>query len=111
MVINIPIQVNEEAMTEVIKKDYEEKVIDEIAKYIKTALVEESRRRAGYSYHERGVSGLLLLVSEQIEKFLEDNRDVIIEETGKMLVEKLYRTKKFREMVDSAVEGEHDTAD
>ena len=42
MIINIPLQIDEEKMEEVVKKDYESKVMGEIVKYIKKALVSES---------------------------------------------------------------------
>ena len=42
MIINIPLQIDEEKMEEVVKKDYESKVIDEIVKYIRESLTRES---------------------------------------------------------------------
>ena len=97
MVINIPIQVNEQEMTEVIKKDYEEKVIGEIAKYIQTAMASKGY---GYSSHSRAESGMLNIVQEQVDVFLEKHKDDIIREASNNLADRLRRTKRAKEIIE-----------
>ena len=47
MIINIPLQVDEERMEEVIARDYQSKVIDKIVDYIKEDLVSQSNSYYG----------------------------------------------------------------
>lgn len=44
----------------------------------------------------------------QFEKFLEDNRDNILEIAGKYLADKLVRTKRGKEILENVADGEHD---
>ena len=96
MIINIPLQIDEEKMEEVVKKDYESKVIDEIVKYIKKALVSE----AGYGYGDKEVIGMTELIKERIDIYLEKHNDEIIRATGNALAEKLARTKRGKAILD-----------
>ena len=52
MIINIPLQVDEERMEEVIARDYQSKVIDKIVDYIKEALVSQSNSYYGNKERE-----------------------------------------------------------
>ena len=63
MIINIPLQIDEEKMEEVVKKDYESKVMGEIVKYIKTALTKHS---TSY-YGDREMNGRTELIKEKID--------------------------------------------
>ena len=44
----------------------------------------------------------------QFEKFLEDNRDNILEIAGKYLADKLVRTKRGKEILENMADSEHD---
>lgn len=46
------------------------------------------------------------IVDYNIEKFLEENRDIIIEKAAKNLSESYKRTKKFKEHMEKALEEE-----
>lgn len=97
MVINIPIQIHEEEMTKLIKQDYEEKVINEIVKYITTAI---EKQGYGYGYGAKFDNGMLNLIQNQIGKFLDEHKDEIIQKAGNILAEKLRRTKRVKELVE-----------
>lgn len=107
MVINIPIQIHEEEMTKLIKQDYEEKVINEIVKYITTAI---EKQGYGYGYGAKFDNGMLNLIQNQIGKFLDEHKDEIIQKAGNILAEKLRRTKRVKEMMEGIVD-EYEKAD
>ena len=95
MIINIPLQVDEQKMEEVIQKDYKQKVYAEVANYIKTAI----SNYGGYSgYGDKVTRGMDELVNRHIEDFLKDNKDHIIDKAAEILAERLSRTKKAKEL-------------
>lgn len=100
MIINIPLQIDEEKMEEVVKKDYESKVMGEIVKYIKTALTKHS---TSY-YGDREMNGMTELIKEKIDIYLEKHNDEIISAAGNALAEKLARTKRGKAILDGVGE-------
>ena len=74
MVINIPLQIDEEKMEEVIQRDYSGKVLNNITEYVKTAL----SRRSSSRYGDRTENGILCIVEEQVAVILEKYKDVIL---------------------------------
>ena len=100
MIINIPLQIDEEKMEEVVKKDYENKVMGEIVKYIKKALVSEG----GYGYGDKEVIGMTELIKGRIDIYLEKHNDEIISAAGNALAEKLARTKRGKAILDGIEE-------
>ena len=100
MIINIPLQIDEEKMEEVVKKDYESKVIDEIVKYIRESLTRESTS----FYGDREASGMTELIKGRIDIYLEKHNDEIISAAGNALAEKLARTKRGKAILDGIEE-------
>lgn len=96
MIINIPIQINEEEMTHVIEKDYENKVINEIVKYIKNVLINKSRIR----YGDQELSGMAAVIEDQVEKYISEYKEQIIEIAGKYLADKLAKTKAGKALLE-----------
>ena len=96
MIINIPLQIDEEKMEEVIQKDYQGKVVEEIVKYIKTALTKNS---TSY-YGDRELNGMTELIKGEIDKFLDNHKDDIINAAGNVLAKKLARTKRGKALLD-----------
>ena len=76
MIINIPLQVDEERMEEVIARDYQSKVIDKIVDYIKEALVSQST--SYYGNKER--NGMVELIKNKIDDYLNEHSDEIVKE-------------------------------
>ena len=101
MIINIPLQVDEERMEEVIARDYQSKVIDKIVDYIKEALVSQSN--SYYGNKER--NGMVELIKRKIDDYLNEHSDEIVKEAGLALAEKLARTKKGKAILDSVAEN------
>ena len=96
MIINVPLQIDEKKMEEVIQKDYQGKVVEEIVKYIKTALTKHS---TSY-YGDRELNGMTELIKGEIDKFLDNHKDDIINAAGNVLAEKLARTKRGKALLD-----------
>ena len=107
MIINIPLQIDDATIQEQISKDYEKKVTDVIATRIEEILAENYRGYWSEPQKSRAKNGLALLVRANIGEFLNSNRDVIVEAASKELAEKLWRTKKAKEIV-ARMGGEED---
>ena len=108
MIINIPLQIDDATIQGQISKDYEKKIKDIIAVRIEEMLADEYR--GGYwgeSKSNKAKGGLAMLVTANIEEFLDSNRDMIVEAAAKELVEKLYRTKRVKEAVANMLEKEN----
>ena len=101
MIINIPLQVDEERMEEVIARDYQSKVIDKIVDYIKEALVSQS---TSY-YGDRERNGMVELIKRKIDDYFKEHSDEIVKEAGLALAEKLARTKKGKAILDNLAES------
>lgn len=100
MIINIPLQVDEKKMEEVIAKDYEQKVIAEITNYIKSALVAHS----GRYYGDRVKDGMDSIITDRVDIFLEEHRDEIINVAGEALANRLARSKRGKALIDETSE-------
>ena len=96
MIINIPLQIDEEKMEEVVKNDYESKVMNEIVKYIKTSLEHE----ASSYYGDRVKNGMTELIKGRIDIYLEKHNDEVINAAGNALAEKLARSKRGKAILD-----------
>lgn len=99
MIINIPLQIDEAKMEEVLQKDYEDKVVNEIIKYIKAVLV----KSAPYSYRgteDKVSDGLRVLIESRIDEFLNDHEQEILYGAADILATKLARSKKGKAILD-----------
>ena len=97
MIINIPLQINEESMEEVIKRDYEEKVLKKITEYIKTALV----RKSGSAYGDKAFDGMIVIIESKVGDLLKENKEAIIKVAANLLAERLAKTKKAKEILNN----------
>lgn len=106
MIINIPIQIDEAKMEELVQKDYEGRVLNEITKYIKTTLVKNSQY---YPYHksteDRADDGMKVLIEDRIDAFLKEHSEEVIEHASKLLADKLAKSKKGKAILEK-MEGE-----
>lgn len=96
MIINVPIQIDEAKMEEVLQKDYEGKVLDEIVKYIKAALTKASSN----PYGDRVTDGMRALIEDRIDAFLKEHREEVIENASKILADKLAKSKKGKAILE-----------
>lgn len=96
MIIQIPLQIDEHQMEDVLKRDYEQKVMDKIVDYIKTTLA----KRAETCYGDKVYDGMRVLIEMQIDEFLEDHKDAVIDMAAKAMAEKLARSKRGKEILE-----------
>ena len=96
MIINIPLQVDEQKMEEVLQRDYEGKVLNKINEYIKTTLANNAEKY----YGDKVSDGMRVLVEAQIDKFLKVHKDEIIENAAHAMAEKLARSKRGKELLE-----------
>lgn len=101
MVINIPIQVDEKQLEEVVKRDYEGRIFNELMRRVEAVLIHEAKY-SPYSYNsgDKARDGLKEMIDEHIDIFLKDNKDEIIDVASTKLAERLGRTKKAREALE-----------
>lgn len=98
MIINIPIQIDEAKMEEVVQRDYEQRVIKLIAEHITTALTKQS---TSYYAYDKASDGMTNLIYERIDLFIGAHKDEIIEIAGSHLADKLARTKAAKELIEN----------
>lgn len=94
MIINIPINIDEDRFNKLVETDYERKIEDRIYKDICKALEEKS----GY-YNKRMTDGILVMVEKQIDCILKAYKNEIIEAAADKLAERLARTKAAKELI------------
>lgn len=95
MIINIPINIDEDHFNKLVETDYERKIEDRIYKDIRKALEEKS----GY-YNRRMTDGILVIVEDQIDCILKAYKDDIIDKAAEKLAERLARTKAAKELIN-----------
>ena len=95
MIINIPINIDEDRFNKLVETDYERKIEDRIYNDIRKALEEKS----GY-YTKRMSDGILVMVEEQIDCILKAYKNEIIEAAADKLAKRLARTKTAKEILE-----------
>lgn len=101
MIINIPLQIDEKNMEDVLQRDYEGKVMDEIRKQITNTLSSHSDRY----YGDRVSDGMRVLIEDCISDFLKEHRDEIVKDAAKILADKIARSKKGKEILLGGLES------
>ena len=96
MIIQIPLQIDEHQMEDVLKRDYEQKVMGKIVDYIKTTL----SKRARTLYGDKVDDGMRALIEMRIDEFLKDNKNAVIEAAANTLADKLARSKRGKEILE-----------
>lgn len=103
MVINIPVQVDEQHLEEVVKRDYEGRIFNELMRRVEAVLIHEAKYTP-YSYNseDKARNGLKEMIDEHIDIFLKDNKDEIIDVTSTKLADKLARSKRGKEILEES---------
>ena len=102
MIINIPLQIDEAKMEELLQKDYEGRVLNEITKYIKTTLAKNALNYSSFykNAEDRVDDGMKVLIEDRIDAFLKEHREEVIEHASKILADKLAKSKKGKAILD-----------
>lgn len=100
MIINIPLQVDDEMINSVIAKDYQAKIEQNLTKQVEAAIKNRSR-----SYYSKSVSdGLFCMAEEAVDKVISEYKEEVIDRAADKLAERLARTKKAKEIFDNLVD-------
>ena len=95
MIINIPLQIDDEMINSVIAADYQAKIEQNLTKQVEAAIKNKSR-----SYYSKTVGdGLFYMAEEAIDKVISEYKDEIIDRAAAKLAERLARTKKAKEIL------------
>ena len=96
MIINIPLQVDEARMEELVERDYRGKVLEAILDQVKHTLA----KNAENIYGDRVSDGMRVLVEKQIRDYLKEHNEEIVTAAATNLAERLARSKKGREILE-----------
>ena len=97
MIINIPLQINEKRMEELVERDYQGKVLEAILDQVKKTL---SKSAENLYSSDRVSDGMRVLVEKQIRDYLKEHSDEIVTAAANNLAERLARSKKGREILE-----------
>ena len=97
MIINIPLQVDEQRMEELVERDYQGKVLEAILDQVKKTLAKNAENI--YS-SDRVSDGMRVLVEKQIRDYLKEHNEEIVTAAATNLAERLARSKKGREILE-----------
>ena len=93
MIINIPLQINDDLISNAAMADYQKKVEDNITK-----MVEERIKSACSGYYKSKEDGIANLIDGVIGDCIDKYRDQIIERAATKLAERISRTKAAKEL-------------
>lgn len=97
MIINIPLQIDDEMINSAVTKDYQRKIEENLTKLAEKSILHHS----GY-YHSTKESGMDNLVERAVENTIDKYRDQIIEKAAIELAKRIARTKRGKEMLIDA---------
>ena len=95
MIINIPINIDDQAFEGKISEDIQARVVKMLAESVTQALKYKTNRY----YNAKEEDGMLLLIEDAVDKKLEEYRDVIIEKTAEKLATKLATRKAAKDLI------------
>ena len=97
MIVNIPLQIDEAKMEEVVERDYMGKVMQKITEHILSCL---SKHSTNYYCSDKALDGMTEMINSRIDTHLDKYRDEIIETAAKYLADKLARSKRGKELLE-----------
>lgn len=96
MIINIPLQIDDEMINSVIAADYQAKIEQNLTKQVEAAIRNNSMR----TWDKTVSSGLFYMAEEAVDKVISEYKDEIIDKAANKLAERLARTKKAKEILE-----------
>lgn len=100
-IIQMAISIEDEKIVKKIEETAESQIIQTLTDRVEDVI---SEKRGWYGSKERDYAPLKNMVSEQIEKILQENKDFILSEASKILAEKLARSKTGKEILQGLKE-------
>lgn len=101
-IIQMAINMEDEKIVERVEETAEKQIIQTLTDRVEDVI---SEKRGWYANSERDYTPLKEMVSEQIIKILDDNKDFILAEASKILADKLARSKAGREILQGMKEN------
>ena len=92
MIINIPLNIDDELWASVIARDYESKITERLTDEVRKAICDHDM----YRDQRRGLQAW---VGDKIDVILKEYKDEIIDAAADKLAERLARTKKAKELI------------
>lgn len=100
-ILNIAFDFYDNRVRNVIEKQACEQVINKLSNDIENALAAEA---SGYYYNRSKVGdGIAAIAKSRVDRIIDDNKDIIIQEAAKQIAGRLMRTKAAKNAVDAAV--------
>ena len=103
MIVNIPLQIDEAKMEEVVERDYMGKVMQKITDHVLSCLSKHSKNYYG---SDKAYDGMTEMINIRIDAHLDKYRDEIIDVAAKYLADKLARSKRGKEILEDVASGE-----
>lgn len=93
MIINIPLNIDDELWASSLARDYESKITERLTDEVRKAMCEHDM------YNDRR-RGLQVWIGNKIEDILKEYKDDIIDAAAEKLAERLSRTKRAKEVLN-----------
>ncbi len=100
-ILNIAFDFDDNRVRNVIERQACEQVISKLSKDIENALAAEATGR--YYNRDQAGDGIAAIAKARVDRIIDDNKDVIIQEAAKQLADRLMRTKAVKNAVEAAV--------
>ena len=100
-IIQMAISVEDEKIVKRVEETAEKQIIETLTDRVENVI---SKKHGWYGKSERDYTPLKNMVSEQIEKILDENKDLILSEASKILADKLARSKAGKEILQGLKE-------
>lgn len=102
-VVQLGISIDDDAIQKQIMASAEKKIIGEIKSNIESQIIE--RHRSSWSYdRSRDELNLTTYAESIIREWLDENSDKIIELAGKLVADKVFRSKKWKDKYSEVME-------
>lgn len=93
MIINIPLNIDDELWASALARDYESKVTERLTTEVRKAICDHD----AYNDQRRGMASW---VGDKIDDILKEYKDDIIDAAAEKLAERLSRTKRGKEILN-----------
>lgn len=101
-IMQIAISVEDEKIVKKVEETAENQIIQILTDRVEDVISE----KYGWCRNNRDYTPLKNMVSEQIQKILSENKDLILSEAGKILANKLARSKAGKEILQGLKESQ-----
>lgn len=101
-IIQMAISVEDEKIVKRVEETAKKQIIETLTDRVENII---SEKCGWYGKTERDYAPLKNMVSEQITKILQENKDLIISEASKILAEKLAKSKAGKEILQGMKES------